>query len=349
MSNSLVFALERRVKLVDAFSTFGNHLLSRQSGKLSLDDAVYEIEGEEVIGGYLDYEGLISVTTTARMHFRLVSDSSEFLTASHLRGLMNLSIESGIRLHRLEDGRYSAYSLVEKEIVKTYALWFKNVYPSAISRECLFFYMHPKPVIESHSLVRGDKVWVKNIGEHGNVGHLIGLWQDQLLLWLNDNQLLCLDARSGQLTWLAPNLNETFQRNGIYQGIHLLAEENKVVVFYGNSYFEFDLTSQQVNLVKDFGPWGTGWVFATSTVSGQYIYFTGRDYATGYMGAGAFDRQQLSVVWFYAPPEWQGQVPKDYEGSAIVLNVPPQVTDTHLYVLENGINTLHIFKREQNG
>lgn len=226
---------------------------------------------------------------------------------------------------------------------KLYELPGRYTYGTSIKQGNHIYGLHIT-VLKAISLKTGEIEWVTDLASFGGITQVLGMWHNWLVFWLNSNQLLCLDAETGQTAWLSPNLNDAYQRNGFYSGTHLLAEEDKVVILYNNSYFEFNLAKQEVSLVKDFGPRGTGWVFATSTVSGQYIYFTGRDYSTGQIGTGAFDRHRLAVVWFYAPVEWQGQVPKDYEGNAVVLNVAPQVTDTHLYVLENGTSSLHIFK-----
>lgn len=347
MLNNLTFFPKRQIDSVDSFSASAKHLLYRKEGKLILDDVPLTIEGASVLGGYIDQDGILTVTTSERLHFRLLEEGLELLITPHMKGLMNLSITPGIRLHRLNDSRYAAYSISTKVVIKEYALRFDDMYPSAIYEEHLLSYKYPEAVIESYSLLSSDRVWSANLSSYGRISQVLGLWNQQLLLWLNSNQLLCLDAETGQIVWLSPNLNDAYQRNGFYSGIHLVAEEDRVVILYNNSYFEFNLAKQEVSLVKDFGPWGTGWMFATSTMSGQYLYFTGRDYSTGQMGVGAFDRHQLAVVWFYAPAEWQGQVPKDYEGNAVVLNVPPQVTDTHLYVLENGTSTLHVLERDR--
>ncbi|NBB30784.1 PQQ-binding-like beta-propeller repeat protein [Cellulophaga sp. BC115SP] len=199
-------------------------------------------------------------------------------------------------------------------------------------------------ILKSLSLLTGEYEWEVDLGAYGEIRNILGVIEKELYVWIGNTTLVAISIQNGEVQWYI-NTYETHQV-GFGAGVHLLADERKVVLFYDTNYVEIDLQTQTSKLLLK-NTFGRDWAFATSTVLGNYIYFTGRNYATGELSVGAFNRQKLEVEWYYAAPEWQGSVPDDYEGNAVVLATPPQVTDDRLYVLESGTGTLYIFEKEQ--
>lgn len=166
---------------------------------------------------------------------------------------------------------------------------------------------------------------------------------EELYVWNNNHLLVALSTQTGTVQW---TLDIAEKHNAyINSGIHFMPEESKIVIFHSIYYIEIDITKRSSTMLYK-SAFNKSWEFATSTVSGNYIYFTGRNYATGELSVGAFNRQRLEVEWYYAASEWQGNVSDDYTGNAVVLGSAPQVSDDKLYVLENGTGTLYIFERE---
>lgn len=198
--------------------------------------------------------------------------------------------------------------------------------------------------LKSLSLLTGEYEWEVDLGAYGEIRNILGIVEDELYVWLGSTTLVAISIQNGEIQWYI-NTYET-HKVGFGAGVHLLADERKVVLFYDTNYVEIDLQTQTSKLLLK-NSFGKDWAFLANTVVGNYIYFTGRNYATGELSVGVFNRQKLEVEWYYAAPEWQGSVPDDYEGNAVVLATPPQVTDDRLYVLENGTGTLYIFEKEQ--
>jgi len=211
---------------------------------------------------------------------------------------------------------------------------FKNKY---------FQIQNEKMLLRSLSLLTGEYEWEVDFGEYGEIRNILGVVEDELYVWLGNTTLVAINIQNGVVQWYI-NTYETHQV-GFDTGVHLLADQRKVVLFYGTNYVEIDLQAQNSKLLLK-NTFGRDWVFSANTVVGNYIYFVGRTYATQELSVGAFNRQSLQVEWYYAAPEWQGTVPDDYEGNTVVLGSAPQVSDNKLYVLENGTGTLYIFERE---
>lgn len=202
----------------------------------------------------------------------------------------------------------------------------------------------PRTTLKSLSLLTGEYEWEVDLGAYGEIRTILGVVEDKLYVWLGSTTLVAINIQNGLVQWHI-NTYETHQV-GFDAGIHLLADEHKIVLFHETNYVEIDLQTQNSKLLLK-NTFGRDWVFAANTVAGHYIYFVGRNYATQELSVGAFNRQSLQVEWYYAAPEWQGTVPDDYEGNAVVLGSAPQVTDDKLYLLENGTGTLYIFERTE--
>jgi len=202
----------------------------------------------------------------------------------------------------------------------------------------------PRTTLKSLSLLTGEYEWEVDLGAYGEIRNILGIVEDELYVWLGSTTLVAISIQNGEVQWYI-NTYE-IHKVGFVAGVHLLADERKVVLFYDTNYVEIDLQTQTSKLLLK-NTFGKDWAFSANTVVGNCIYFTGRNYATGELSVGVFNRQKLEVEWYYAAPEWQGSVPDDYEGNAVVLAIPPQVTDDRLYVLENGTGTLYIFEKEQ--
>jgi hypothetical protein len=238
------------------------------------------------------------------------------------------------------ENQVGIYNIISKEIK-----WFSNIqrFGHNIRVENLLFYKQTHTQLRSLSLLTGEYEWEVDLGKYGEIRNILGVVNEELFVWLNNHLLVALSIQTGSVQWIL----DTAKKHDAYinSGIHFLPEEHKVVIFHEIYYIEIDISTRSSTMLYK-SAFNKSWEFATSTVSGNYIYFTGRNYATGELSVGAFNRERLEVEWYYAAPEWQGTVPDDYEGNAVVLGSAPQVSDDKLYVLENGTGTLYIFERE---
>ena len=242
-----------------------------------------------------------------------------------------------------KDNTLSCFSTVKNEIVVNFPIIEKI--KNYLSNDTNIFFQ-VDTTLKSLSLLTGEYEWEVDLSQNGEITTILGVVEDELYVWLGSTTLVAINIQNGLVQWHI-NTYETHQV-GFDTGVHLLADERKVVLFHETNYVEIDLQTQNSKLLlkNTFGQ--DCWVFATSTVLGNYIYFTGRNYTTDELSVGVFNRERLEVEWYYAAPEWQGTVPDNFQGNAVVLSSAPQISDNKLYVLENGTGTLYIFEREND-
>jgi hypothetical protein len=167
----------------------------------------------------------------------------------------------------------------------------------------------------------------------------IGIWEEQLLVWMDGNKFLSLSVETGELLWEINRWEYVEGKgHGYYfgQGVHLDETQGKCYLFEGTCYMEIDLATQKATTLWQEDSITYGRLFGRPNFTPDYIYFLiGGVCSTS---VGIFDRKILQIVW-------QHDFVFDQSGAEyIMLNQPPQVADNKLYVLDTG-GTLHIFER----
>jgi hypothetical protein len=344
-----MYKFNRNLIDVDTFSTNGKLLVvNTKKGKLFVNENEFFIHGEKILGGYISSFGITNIVTQDKVYW--YDKSQLFIVTKHLSGFMDIEIEKDTYLFRDENVNYCAYNIVQKQIVRRYIAKFDNLYPSCYFNECLLIHKFPEPIVQSLSLLTGNYEWETDLinlqlSESVTLKSIVGVWHNELLLWLNDALLVSLDINSGELLW-SYDLDESVKAFGavLMSPFYDEKEDSDTIHCFGTSgYLTFDLVSRKATFHKSFGYIGTGMSPHLSTKSGDYFYFVGRDYSIkDGLGVGIFNCKTFNIDWFYTSPEW-----KDDSNSFIVFSSAPQVTDNELYILENGTGTLHIFEREQ--
>ena len=203
----------------------------------------------------------------------------------------------------------------------------------------------------------GATLWQKELGagtfRRGlkeleiKISQLVGMWENQLLVWMNNEQLICLDANTGTELWRVTDFFKQFlpgwQSVSQFSFVYCHIENGKLYQLDGDSYWSLDLATQRFELLWQ----DTQEEYLTiihKTYTEDFIYFTAsRTYGLVPYLIGVFNRKTLSIDWLH-----DMTLPQNTENKFCnSLNQAPQVDGDKLYVLDSG-GTLHIFEKESD-
>ena len=201
------------------------------------------------------------------------------------------------------------------------------------------------------SLLTGNYEWETDLSHYrfrmsgqkyeASIQQVIGVWEGQLLVWMQGNMFLSLSVETGEVLWEIRKWEYTEGKGHGYhfsQGVHLDEAAGKCYLFECTCYLEIDLATQKTTILWQEDGISYGMRFARPSFTKDYIYFLGGGFSSN--SVGVFNRKTLQIDWLH-------QFEFDQSGvEYIQLNQPPQVADDKLYVLDTG-GTLHIFEREE--
>lgn len=216
--------------------------------------------------------------------------------------------------------------------------------------------------ISSYNISHDEKLnWIIRLSQFGTfkdqwqeekkveVSCIIGIWQDQLLVSLNNGMFMGIHAKTGELLWNKSNvdLNETSQEINYGFGRpynpFLDKERGLIYVLQGEIFIEFDLKNQEAsyrwhskdNIQED------NLFIKQSRIRGNLIYFTASIYPNlrADNTVGIFDISQNKIVWQYSFTFEKGVFIPNNQNNL-------QINDENLFVLDSR-GTLHIFKKEK--
>ena len=248
----------------------------------------------------------------------------------------------------------SEYSLFD--FVKTSLLW-QNKNLNYLS----FFFDNlintNVSVISKINESTGDTLWERELGSGTfrkglrdldvKISQLIGVWKNQLLIWMNNEQFICLDVNTGTELWRITDFINQFLPNwqsiSQFSFVYCHIENGKLYQLDGDSYWSLDLATQEFELLWQ----DTQKEYLTiihKTYTEDFIYFTAsRNYGLVPYLIGVFNRKTLSIEWLH-----DARLPQKAENNFCnSLNQAPQVDGNRLYVLDSG-GTLHIFEKESS-
>jgi hypothetical protein len=347
-----MYKFRKNISNIDSYSVCDYNLVTySKKGSVFLNEKVFFIENEIILGAYLDKECLLNVVTNDEVYWYYKFHL--FLITKHLSGFLDLKTEKNLRLFRNENQNYCYYDLEKKEVVQTYKAKFSGLYPSAYSNECLFIHKFPNPIISSLSLLTGEYDWEVDLGgrkcvsaskeppEDASIQQIIGIWEHQLLVFLDNNQILSLDINKGKILWELPDFDVHFPTGpsvakAMYFHWHL--ENGKLYILKHHQYFSVDLNTQEVALL-----WQNEdktYTISHCTYTENYIYFTAYGKEIEISILGVFNRKILQIDWLE-----KMIMPRMDSYAYVSFNQAPQVSENKLYVLDSG-GTLHIFERE---
>ena len=228
------------------------------------------------------------------------------------------------------------------------------------NQDVIYFYGKSKNSLNNISLLTGEYEWELDLSgrknppesreEEAQIRQLVGIWQNQLIITMTNNELISIDTQTGKILWETKQLTAQVNQGPSYKwrghlsfnGCHI--ESGKLYEIVGSVYYSIDLLTQAVEILWQ-DPRSEDYITVQHrTYTEDYIYFTGSvDGAFQAHIVGVFNRKTLSLEWI----EDMSLPISPSMGYPASLNQPPQVTDNKLYVLDSG-GTLHIFEKESS-
>jgi hypothetical protein len=345
-----MYKFVREIVNINTFSV-NNNLVATYSkeGRFLVNNKEFYIENEKILGGHISSFDILNIVTENKVFW--YHKLQLFLITKHLSGFMSTKIIDNVFLFRDENLNYCAYDLIQKNIVNKYAAKFDGKYPSCYYNECLLIHKFPEPIIQSLSLLTGEYEWETDLSHYSykmsgwkyeaRIQQVIGVWEGQLLVWMEGNKFLSLSVATGELLWEIRQWEYSQGKGHGYQfgqGVHLDEAKGKCYLFEGTCYMEIDLATQKATILWQEDLITHQMRFARPNFTEEYIYFLTGGVASS--GVGVFNRKTLQIEWLY-------QFEFDESADEILqLNQTPQVADNKLYVLDTG-GTLHIFERSE--
>lgn len=221
----------------------------------------------------------------------------------------------------------------------------------------LYFWDYRKFIIKRFSLILSEINWETDLKgrtyldvwqeeKEVTIQRIIGIYENQLLLTLNNDELISIDIETGKVLWETkdfiknnlPNSRNISQFRFVYWHI----EGSKMYQLDGNIYYSIDLYSQEIEILWKDESLENFLTITHKTYTTDYIYFTGsyNNQLQPHL-IGVFNRKLLKVDWVH-DMDLSIDPKMGYSPS---LNQPPQVDENKLYVLDTG-GTLHIFEKE---
>ena len=214
-------------------------------------------------------------------------------------------------------------------------------------------------VITSLSLKGNVKLkWSFSIDKYGSfknlwqeevnirVNSIIGLWNNQLLLQLNNGNLISLNSDSGNLLWTKENIdnNQTAQEIGdkinSVNNPFLDKASGKVFLFQGEHFIVIDLAKKEASALwhsKDHNPNRTLFI-KQPEMENNKIYFTSSIFPN--LGncntVGIFDVEKYQVIWQHS---------LNFDNSKYIQN-KIQVGKKHIYFRDSE-DILYVFAKEK--
>lgn len=344
---------------IDLYNVYNQCLLTFSQNKLIINNILWN-KNEKIIGAYLSKFGILSITTEKQVEYYAEYGDKYLFTCKHLCGLLDIKIRENLYLTRLDDWSYAEYAVDTNSIKQIYPVRFDGSYPLFYFNRYLIFHRFPNPIVQSLSLLTGEYEWELDLSgrknppesreEEAQIRQLVGIWQNQLIITMTNNELISIDTQTGKILWETKQLTAQINQGPSYKwrghlsfnGCHI--ESGKLYEIVGSVYYSIDLLTQAVEILWQ-DPRSEDYITVQHrTYTEDYIYFTGSvDGAFQAHIVGVFNRKTLSLEWI----EDMSLPISPSMGYPASLNQPPQVTDNKLYVLDSG-GTLHIFEKESS-
>jgi len=206
-------------------------------------------------------------------------------------------------------------------------------------------------ILWQHDLTK-YKIFKNHWGEEkkAEVNKLIGVWNKQLILQLNNGNILCIDSENGKLNWRKEHLDKNISNketdlsiSSFYNPI-INIEKGIVYFLQGTKFLQLDLAKQEFtcNWSSELNDFATSVFIKQTAVSKDSILFTASQ--TQDLGKdeiiGNFDIVNNEISW---------QHKFSFQNGEFIPNNKSNITTQldKLYVLDSSA-CLHIFKKQKN-
>ena len=358
--NIFSFILQKNTKSIWVIEELSrkNRILKYLSG----NDEIVIVKGERIfsIKKSLDFLWLNSAGKSIK-----VDKNNILINFQNLGYLDELSKEKGVFLfnYTKENGNryFCFYDDLSKKIV-----WENNISSTLYLLDNTgLFYVEFGEKLEKN-IIKGANLfsnhfWVFDTSSFGTftkdfgeiqaveVNQLIGVWNKQLIVLLNNGEFIGLNVENGKLLWQKKQVDNNFTKQNIAFGFGLpyhpfLDKKNGVIfILQGNIFIEFNLNTQKASYLwnsKDYEE-KNHLFFRHTKLFKDNIYFTASKFPDlGNINIiGVFNIKKREIIWKHT---------FKFEKGTFIKNEPNsiQVNETNLYLLDSK-GTLHIFQKQE--
>jgi len=217
---------------------------------------------------------------------------------------------------------------------------------------------YKKNIIESFSLLKFLELWQFDLSQFGQwyldtddarnyeVSKFLGTYKDALLIVCNSGRLVSLNIHTGELLhyWDAYPMIRESKHNGFNESMELDLERCEVVGMGHDVLWRVDLDTNIVysySLAEKFGQYDYEYITGMSSfpiTENHYYLVLNTKYIERIddrqQGIVALNKDTLEIDWHYL-----------FDEGEWISSRKMQVTNTHLYLLDNN-NNLYIFEKE---
>lgn len=317
---------------IDYFTVHDNNLLYYSNNSLYINSKVFTIENCNVLGGHIDFQGVINVITSDKVYWFLNSKKSLLFISNHFGGLLNIE-NNDLRLARTDELNYSFFSIKLNKFITVFKAKFDGSYPSAIKGNYVFIQNFPDSIIKSLSLLTGEYNWEISLENYGEIVTALGVVENTLWIWFTIDQLIGVDVNTGEVkSHLFPL--QTILKDIVGYVLHkYFIEKEQSLYFFHRSYLiQVNLLDNTTHLL-----WGNQeYEIGLSAFTDDYIYFIGgKNQGVFKNGIGVFDRKTNQVIW-----------ETTFELDNYVVLKEIQYSNDKIYVLDTA-GVLRIFEKEE--
>lgn len=315
--------------------------------KLLLNDFIIE-KNTDCLGVFI-FDNLFSYSNYNDFKTRILNISTGVTEYTGVENIQPQMISREYVAYRYDKNFNSELYLFDSSFVSTFIKGFKNITVKFTYRSYAFFLIENS--IHAYTLPTAQRLWQFSLEGLGSfttlnaqtksyrVLHFIGVYQNQLLVQLNNATLLMLNITTGKtisIVHLYKNL--PLPKGGFYDDfckMHLV--NNHVVLLSNQSLTKINLDNFKAECIKGYydAPREQQFRFMKNTYHNGHIYFVA-DYAWQYVTpsrVGVMDTTTGEVLW-QQQLEKTGGLPE-----------APQVSGNKLYVLTAN-KELYIFEKQ---
>lgn len=234
------------------------------------------------------------------------------------------------------------------EFDKNEIKWLSNSIIGLTQLNGIYFGIKDRQLLSKYDSNLGFLQWQSDLSAYNwhqfdgekpaQIGQIVGVSENILLVWMAGEQLLGLDLVTGEVLWkidFAPYFHITKWFTVFY---YWNIENHKLYLLKYLYYFEIDLATQEVKILWQ-NP-DESYSITHCCYTPDYVYFTAFGSELEIQVLGAFNRRSLTIDWLE-----RQTMPRLDAYSYVGFHQAPQVDGSKLYVLDSG-GTLHIFEKE---
>jgi hypothetical protein len=245
------------------------------------------------------------------------------------------------------NGHFKNFFLInQKNKVLVYSLNRNESIAQIDKNEIKFYYCHLNYCILQQSITlslfsidTSEYIWEKDLDNKNQIRTIIGVQNNQLIVFLSERQLISINTENGETLWEIPDFLLQFPKDefaGLHWYWHL--EDGYLYILKHRHYIMVNIDTLKVELLWE----NTDKTYSIThcTYTDDMVCFTACNEPEIQPSLlGVFNRKTLNIDWLYESDIFQ----RDKYGS---FNQAPQTDGEKLYFLDS-TGVLHIFEKEE--